>query len=258
MPELPELTVFATNLQKRLAGKTVARSEYHRAKRLNVTPDALHTALAGQTLEKVERDGKEMGLHFSGGHVVLVHLMLKGVFHIVPDPAHAKHHVLTLHFNEGDVLVAGDQMGWMTVNLNPEPSKVPDALAITLDYVKGQIARQPHTPVKGFLIDQEVMRGIGNAYADEILYEAKISPKTLVGRIPEHVVPVLVDKTISVLNDGVREILARYPDALGGEVRDFMKVHQPKVKTTATGFAILSEEVAGKKTYFTEEQIHHL
>lgn len=257
MPELPELTVFAANLQKRLAGKTVARTEYHRATRLNVTPDVLHDALAGQTLDKVERDGKEMALHFSGGKVVLVHLMLKGVFHILPDPSQAKHHVLTVHFDHGEALIAGDQMGWMTVNLNPTPSIVPDALDITEDYIKGQIARQPYIPAKGFLIDQDVMRGIGNAYADEILYAAKISPKTLMGRIPAEVVSVLVDTTKSVLRDGIQEILARYPDALGGEFRDFLKVHNPKVKITETGFAIQSEEVAGKKSYFTDEQTHY-
>ncbi len=254
MPELPELTVFAANLQKRLAGKIVARAEYHRAKRLNVTPDALNDALAGHAVERVERDGKEMGFHFSGGHSILIHLMLKGLFHLISDPTQVKHPVLTLHFTDGEALVAGDQMGWMTVNLDPEPSNVPDALNITTEYLNSQIARQPLTPAKGLLIDQDVLRGIGNAYADEILYAAKISPKTAVGRIPADIVPVLVDSTKSVLTNAVQEIFTRHPDALGGEFREFLKVHNPKAKHTETGFPILSEEVAGKKSYYTDEQ----
>ena len=79
MPELPDLEVFTANLHRRLAGKTVHRAEYHKAKRLNVTPDELHIALAGKTLDRVFREGKGTILRF-GDTRLGIHLMLKGEF----------------------------------------------------------------------------------------------------------------------------------------------------------------------------------
>jgi formamidopyrimidine-DNA glycosylase len=104
------------------------------------------------------------------------------------------------------------------------------------------------------LMDQKVLRGIGNAYADEILWHAKISPFSMSNKIPADKVEVLIKSIKSVLEDAEKEILKANPDIITGEVRDFLIVHQPRKKTTPQGKTIHQKEVSSRKTYYTDEQ----
>jgi len=124
---------------------------------------------------------------------------------------------------------------------------------ITLNYLSEKLGKTK-TPVKTVLMDQKVLRGIGNAYADEILWYAKISPFSASNKIPADKVEVLAKSIKSVLEDAEKEILKANPDIISGEVRDFLIVHQPRKKTTPQGKTILQKEVSSRKTYYTDEQ----
>jgi len=105
------------------------------------------------------------------------------------------------------------------------------------------------------LINQDNILGIGNAYADEILWETRLSPATKCGDIPDSIVSALYKNIIAVLETAVNKIKEIEPNIISGEIRSFMNVHNKDKKLSPTGYEILTDKVGGKITYFTEEQI---
>ena len=248
MPELPDLQAFSHNLQKILAGKTVKKIEVPNAKKLNVSVHELNEVLCGQKLEKVYREGKELHIKFSKGDVLGLHLMLHGKLFLFDTKNDNKYSIIELHFDDGSGLVLTDFQGIATPTLNPEKKDVPDAL----DADAERLAKTK-TNIKTALLDQKIMRGVGNAYADEILWHARISPFSISSKIPEAKLKDLVKAIKSVLEDAEQNILKSNPDIINGEVRDFMDIHNSKKKHSPTGAAIIINE-ASRKTYYTDEQ----
>jgi len=255
MPELPDLTVFSDNLASKLRGKIVQSVEYHKDKRLNVSREALQDSLVNTSLEAVQRSGKEIEFQFSNGSTLFIHLMLSGGFTVTQTPEVVKFKVLTISFKDGIVLVVNDSKGLVTVNLNPPPNTVPDALDVNGDYLRKKISGKSKLVIKAFLIDQSIIRGIGNAYADEILWLSRISPKSIVGKIPDAVIDVLLSSMQTALIEAIDEIRNVSPDITSGEVRDFLKIHNPDRQKSPTGRPIIKEQVASKTTYLTDEQV---
>jgi formamidopyrimidine-DNA glycosylase len=252
MPELPDLAVFAENLQARLQGRTVLSIECNTVN--NLTPAELQEAICNSSIAAVRRVGKEMAFIFSNRATLLVHLMLRGEFAIVTDPHIVDYRVVTLRF-EDEALVVSDPKGQVVLKLNPPTSSVPDALEVGSAYLRKKISERPRKQVKAFLIDQSLLRGIGNAYVDEILWQARISPKSIIGKIPDYTIDVLLTSIKSVLTDAIEQIKQRSPQAISGEVRDFLRVHNPRRSQSPTGYPIMTEKVASRITYFTEEQV---
>lgn len=131
-----------------------------------------------------------------------------------------------------------------------------DALAegLSAAFLQKKLKASKTALVKNFLMDQKKIKGIGNAYADEILWEAKISPFSKCGAIRETQVADLAKAIKSVLIDAEKHILKHHPDLITGEVRDFLKIHNHHKEKSPTGKPILVEEINGRKTYYTEEQ----
>ena len=254
MPELPDLQAFAGNLSTLFKGETLSKIKVTVSKKLNVPETELQSALEGETLTQVEGAGKELYLRFENGHVLALHMMLHGELKLFEHTNDHKFTIIELLFKNGKGLALTDFQKAATPALDPEDSKVPDALNVDISYLKDKLAAK-RTPIKTVLMDQKIIRGIGNAYADEILYDAAISPFSASNKIPELQVSILLKSISSVLKDAEERILKERPGIIGGEVRDFLKVHQPKKKTTDTGEPILQKPVGSRKTYYTDKQI---
>jgi len=254
MPELPDLEIFSNNLNKRLSGKIVTEVTAYKTKRFNVTLETLNHELKNTTLSEVKRVGKGIHFLFSSQQVLEVHLMLKGGFDIVRDEAGIKYKIFSLHFEDGESLVISDSESLVKLTLNPTLSSVPDALEVTLDYLKAQLKKKKSKKIKAFLIDQTIVRGIGNAYVDEILWESRIAPVSLCGKIPEETVNGLFNAIKAVLTNAIEEIKGHQPDLLKGEYRDFLKIHNRKNRLSPTGQAIHYAKIASKTTYYSDDQ----
>jgi len=253
MPELPDLQVFSLNLTKALKGKSLKKITVGNTRKLNVTEKELKHRLENEKLVKVERAGKELHFDFENGHVLGLHLMLHGQLTLAKDDRDEKNLIVSLLFDDEQTLSLSDFQGAATPTLDPKPNGVPDALDVTPDYLCQKFAKT-RTPVKTVLMDQKIIRGIGNAYADEILWNARISPFSPANKIPAEKVSVLTKSVKKVLEDAEKQILKEYPDIISGEYRDFMEVHNSRKKNTATGAAIKQELISSRKTYFTDEQ----
>lgn len=258
MPELPDLTVFAENLARTLTGKTVRQARYHDRGRTNVTGEELAHALAGLQVAGVERTGKQITFRFGGEVTLRVHLMLTGGFELTDTRGLARVDapVLSIAFSDGSALAVTDYKGWASVSLNPPAgAEVPDALEVTPEYLQKLCDRKPKALIKHLLIDQSLIGGIGNAYVDEILWEARIAPKSVAGKLPAEAIASLARAIPTVLADAVAELRKRHPGIVAGEYREFLKVHRPELKTSPTGSPILKENVQSKRTYYTSEQV---
>jgi formamidopyrimidine-DNA glycosylase len=255
MPELPDLQLFSVNLQKKLAGKKLTDIKVPVANKLNVTETTLQNALLGQPLREVKRVGKELHFEFENGQVLGLHLMLHGELHDVEGNDLPKFTILHMVFTNGKGIALLDFQKIATPTLNPAPSSAPDALSdeIDTDFFKKLLSNKEAT-IKSILLDQKIIRGIGNAYSDEILWDAGISPFSQANKIPEDKIEALVKSIRSVLLDAVKQLEQAHPDIISGEYREFLKIHGSKIKKSPTGAEVLMKKVGSRKTYYTSEQ----
>jgi formamidopyrimidine-DNA glycosylase len=255
MPELPDLQAFSVNLTKRIAGKTIKEIVVN-TKKLNVSAVALNKELKGAKLKQVVREGKELHLEFEEGKVLGLHLMLHGGLFVVPEEEVVKFSVFELVFSDSSKLVMADFQKQATPTFNPAPNDTPDALSPVIDFefLKNLLGSKKAI-VKNLLLDQHVIRGIGNAYADEIFWDAKISPFSISNAIPPEAVKQLAHSIAKVLKNAEKQILKENPDIISGEIRDFLKIHKPKQEKSPDGAEILVKKTGARKTYYTEEQV---
>jgi formamidopyrimidine-DNA glycosylase len=255
MPELPDLNVFARNLDKQLAGRKVEEIDVKNKSKLKASVSELKKAIEGSKLEKVYREGKELYYEFSNGNILGMHLMLHGNLYLLEDENDRKNTIVEMHFDKNKILVLTDYQGAANITLNPEGKDAPDALSEDVDYkfLKEKLSKKK-TTIKAFLLDQKNIRGIGNAYADEILWESKIHPESKCNKIPDERIKALAKDIKSVLKDAEKQILKIKPDIINGEERSFLKIHNSKKKESPGGAKIHNKMVNSRISYYTDEQ----
>lgn len=253
MAELPDLTVFAKILSRKFKGKVLDEIEIKVAKKLKISAAKLKKTLEGKKLTEVARDGKTLKFHF-GDEVLGLHLMLRGELQLlVNNEELPKFTVFAFHFSGKTGFAVTDILKQATPTLHPAKPTAPDALAITEKEFLALLAKRKKK-IKEVLMDQKALRGIGNSYADEILWEAKISPFSVASAIPEAQQKKLFSSMQKVLNVAIDFIAKENGDELKGELRDAMKVHGANIKKSPTGAEILSGKIAGRTAYYTKEQ----
>jgi len=183
--------------------------------------------------------------------------MLKGYFQVSEDdPTAVKFARIALEFDESAWLIVADPQGWATTELDPDDAEVPDALSkeLTFSIFDIAISNYGRKPIKSLLLDQGVLRGIGNAYADEILFAAKVAPASTCSAIPADARRTIYQSIRRVLEESTLELKKRHPDIVGGEFREFLKVHRKDLEVTHEGETIKKEKIASKSSYFTDSQ----
>ncbi len=258
MPELPDLHVFAQNLHHLVSGAAVASAVMHETRKNTLPVVTFAQAVDGARLLAVERAGKELLFSLGSGRRFCVHLMLHGKIALLPaaEVAAQRSKIMSLTFEDGRALLFTDFSAMCKVTLDPKIGPAPDAMSPDFDlaYLQKALARNARKTLKELLITQSVVRGIGNAYADEILYEANLSPEALCGRVPPDAAAELHRAVPLVMNDAIAQILRLSPERISGEERSFLRVHLPKSALTPRGEPIIVRDVAGKTTYFTAGQ----
>ena len=253
MPELPDLQVFSQNLQKKLAGKKLTKLVITEKSKLKVPVSKIKKSLENQKLKKVYREGKEIHFLFANNVVIGLHMMLRGRLQYFTNTNENKFTILEMHFSNGVGVALTDYQRNAHLTLNPVIKDSPDALSkeVNVQFLKKILGRK--AAVKNVLLDQAVIRGIGNAYADEILWKAGISPFSISEKIPSAQVKKLASAIKSELNAAMKKISKASPGIIGGEVRDFLKIHNSKKKESPRG-AKIKVKPGTRKTYYTDEQ----
>ena len=254
MPEIPDVEVFARNLKKLLAGKQVTKVKVINGKKLKDPAKELSQALEGQKIVDIFRSGKELRIQFSKDILLGIHLMLTGDLHFFEDGNERKSTIVELHFKDGTGLALTDRMKNANVKLNPVDKSGIDALELNYKKLK-EILNRKAAVIKNVLLDQDLIRGIGNGYSDEILWETRISPFSKANAIPDEKVKELAAAIKKVLKNAIKKISKHYPDKINGEVKEFLQIHTKKKTKSPTGKPIITAERGMLLTYYTKEQV---
>ncbi len=254
MPELPDLQVFSRNLDKKLSGQIVKAATLVNGAKIKTPAADFKKALVGQELLKVYREGKELRFEFKNGTMLGMHLMLHGNLYFFEKRNEQKFTIFELLFKNNTGLALTDYQRMAKPILNPGPSDAPDSLSTTVNFkfLKEKLGKK--TLIKTLLLDQHIIRGIGNAYADEILWTARISPLSVSNKIPDEKIKQLAKAIKSVLKNAEKKILKHSPEIITGEVRDFLDIHNSSKTSSPTGAPIKQEIINSRKTYYTDEQ----
>jgi formamidopyrimidine-DNA glycosylase len=255
MPEIPDIEVFSRNLKGLLAGKQVTKVKVVNGRKLKDKPGELSKALEGQKLLDVYRSGKELRMQFSKGVTLGIHLMLTGDLRLFEGKNEWKSTIVEIHFKGGSALALTDRMKNANVKLNPVDKDGIDALDKGLNFKKLKEIFDRKAAIKNVLLDQDLIRGIGNSYSDEILWRTRISPFSKASAIPDEKIKELATTIKKVLKEATEKIYKGHPGKINGEVKDYLQIHTKHKPESPTGNPILIAERGMLKTYYTKEQV---
>jgi formamidopyrimidine-DNA glycosylase len=262
MPELPEVETIRAQLSPRLEGRTLARVEILDP-RLTRPHDLFEVAeeLEGDRVLAVERRGKYLLLRLESGFALLVHLRMTGGFHWQP----VTHERAVLELDDGTRLVYRDvrRFGtWLVLEeaeLEPylATKNGPEPLGprFTARWLGAQLARRK-APLKAVLLDQRVVAGLGNIYADEALWRARVNPFRPANEITGEEVSRIVRAVRAALRTGVERqgsTLRDYaaPDGASGSMQEEFRVYgrdgEPCPRCRST---ISKTRVGGRGTWY--------
>lgn len=232
------MEALAAHLRERATGRRVDRVDVASISALK-TYDPTPAAAVGHTVVDARRHGKFLDIVFDGDLHLVVHFARAGWLHYRESLSETPLRpgkgpvALRVRLDDGsgfDLTEAGTQKK-LAVYLVTDPARVPgvarlgpDALAIDLP-VFAERLRSRRGQVKGALTDQEVLAGIGNAYSDEILHAARLSPFAITSRLTDEQVATLHQALRRVLADAVDRSVGQRAAELKSEKRSGLRVH---------------------------------
>jgi formamidopyrimidine-DNA glycosylase len=271
MPELPEVETIRRQLAPVLEGRRLERIEVRDPRWCEpAPPEAISDALDGRLIERLWRRGKYLVVSFEDDVHLAMHLRMTGNLLLVPaaadDPERPHLRVRfaldgggldrllfvdVRRFGTGDVLLGSDALAeYFASRLGVEPLS-PD---FTADALRA-LARGRKQPVKAFLLTQERVAGVGNIYADEALFRARIHPLRPVGTLKRSQVEALRDAVVATLEAGIDAKGAsiddyRHVDGAEGSFQDRFLVHTREGEPCPRcGTPIMKLRAAGRGTY---------
>lgn len=282
MPELPEVETVRRGLAELIIGKTVAGAVVYDSPKS--FPNAQHDIeqfLYGATITVVRRRAKVLLIDLSSAYTLVIHLKMTGQLVYRGDQVFGAGHPtdsligelpdrstrVMIEFSDTSRLYFNDQrkFGWVKLvatalvpaldfmqKVGPEPLESD----FTAEQFTARFTRRARTNIKAALLDQTVVAGVGNIYADESLWGAKISPKRLVGEVTTGEFVLLYEELRAVMNLAIEKggsTDKNYVDAEGkrGSYMDFARVFRREgQECPRCGATIEKIKWAGRGTHF--------
>lgn len=281
MPELPEVETVRRGLHELIIGRKVAKVSHDNPKSFPNASADVANFLIGATITDVRRRAKVLMIDLSTDYTLVIHLKMTGqlVFRgkdAVFGAGHPNDSLMgelpdrstrvTFEFADSSYLYFNDQrkFGWVKLlptlevpnidfmqKVGPEP--------LEADFTAGQFAerfkRRAKTGIKAALLDQTVVAGVGNIYADESLWGAKIHPQRLVGSVSQAEFKKLYTELRSVMNLAIEKggsTDKNYVNAEGkrGSYMDFARVFRREGQACPRcGTTIIKFKAAGRGTH---------
>lgn len=263
MPELPEVETVRRSLAPFLVGASI-RTVTIREPRLRQTLAAnFAQLLTGRTITQLGRRGKYLHLHLDDGNIWLVHLGMTGQL-LVEETATAPlpHDHVLITLRTGYRLRYNDprRFGLMRVGSAAEIETVtalgvePLGRMFTSRYLQERLRRTQRT-IKDVLMDQRVVAGIGNIYASELLFRARVQPSRVAATLPEAAIERIVEATKAVLREAIRHrgsSISDYRDGEGkrGGFQDRFRVYDRAGQPCSTCQQCIQRETRGGRSSF--------
>jgi formamidopyrimidine-DNA glycosylase len=267
VPELPEVETIRRNLAPHVEGRALERLEILDPRWSRpLAPRELADAVEGRRIERLGRRGKYLTWELEGEAYLLVHLRMTGTLLLDPhEPAHNRvwfelgQHRLAFtdprRFGTGELALGEDALeAFLGARLGVEPLED----GFTAEHLHA-LARTSRAPIKAFLLDQKRVAGVGNIYADEALFRARIHPLRPANRLTRAQCAALRDAIVESLMAGLEAKGAtiddfRDPYGVSGSFQDqfliHLREHEPCVNC---GNPVRKLRAAGRGTYVCEK-----
>lgn len=273
MPELPEVETIRRLLEPSLVGKVITDIKIFEHKQFH----GLSKKAIGTSIKKVERKGKVIYLELSNHLFLNFHLKMSGeiLFSKNKDHAHLKselprtntnklpnkHTRIIIEFSGKSAIFFNDlrKFGWIKLSDKPEVPSGPDVMSreFTLSYLK-KILKTANKPVKPFLLEQDKLSGIGNIYANDSLWEAKINPERKTKSLTEKEVGKLFKAIKKIITEAIKykgssaaDEMYVMPDGEKGQYQKHFKVyHLHGKKCSRDNTVIKTIRQGGRGTFY--------
>ncbi|MDD5505138.1 MAG: bifunctional DNA-formamidopyrimidine glycosylase/DNA-(apurinic or apyrimidinic site) lyase [Candidatus Omnitrophica bacterium] len=232
MPELPEVETIRRDLQKVILGKKITRVCVHNPMVIREpSPEVFKKSLAGKIIKNILRRGKLLILELSDGTALSIHLKMTGqlVF-----PGGSKSSRVAFYLSGGKILDFNDQRLFGDLRLVDDWKKIkfiqrlgPEPFDLTYGDFKDMLSKKK-TRIKPLLMDQSFISGIGNLYASEILFRAKINPWRPAQNLSAEEKKALYNETRKVLSNAIAHGGSSIDDyvRLSGKPGNYVKLHR--------------------------------
>jgi formamidopyrimidine-DNA glycosylase len=269
MPELPEVETIRRQLAPHLEGRTIVRAVIGDPRFTRPgAPAAVEAGLTGAGIQRLGRRGKYLIWSLAGDRHLLVHLRMTGALLYDPVGDPSPHGRSWLELDDGHRVVYVDPRRFGTAHLL-EGAAARDAYLdqrlgvepLTPEFTAAHLralTRGVRAPIKAFVLDQRRIAGVGNIYADEALYRARIHPLRPAGRLTAAQVGRLRDAIEDALRAGIEAKGAtiddfRHIDGATGSFQDLFLVHRREGEPCLTcGTVVRKLVVGGRGTYVCE------
>jgi len=263
MPELPEVETVRRTLKNFVIGKKIEKITVHYDKIVTGETEVFVNSLTGQTIQDIDRVGKYL-IFILEQDAFISHLRMEGKYHITDasKPLN-KHEHLTFHFSDGTELRYQDTRKFGRLELADRETYRQDLPLAKLgpepwDADFKEIYERIHKsslPIKTLLLDQRIITGIGNIYANEICFRMKMHPETPGKRISRKRVGEMIEASKNILEKAIDEggttIHSFDANGISGLFQVQLQVHMQK-NCSVCGKAITKEIIRGRGTYYCQ------
>ena len=281
MPELPEVETVKRGLQRLIVGRKIVSVNHDNPKSFPNAAADVKNFLVNADVSEVRRRAKVLLIDLSTNYTLVIHLKMTGQLVFVDDNSRFgaghpndslinnlpdKSTRVTFDFTDGSHLYFNDQrkFGWVRLLPTPEVPNIdfmkkvgPEPLEADFTAMEfiSRFKRRPRTSIKAAILDQTVIAGVGNIYADESLWGAKIHPKRLVESITDQEFKDLYTEVRAVMNLSIEKggsTNRNYVNAEGkkGSYMDFARVFRREgLPCPRCGTEIIKIKVAGRGTH---------
>ena len=213
MPELPEVETVRSVLESTVLNKKIQNVEVLRLNTIDGDASTFIETLKDKTIKNITRYGKFLFFHFDGDIVVISHLRMEGKYYLYnKDENNSKYARVIFHFSDNTKLIYDDSRCFGKMKLSNENNylkeKEIEKLGLepfdidNINYLKEKTAGIKG-PIKCTLLDQSIMTGLGNIYADEVLFMSKVNPFTPTHLINDDEWKALLDNSKKILNKAI-------------------------------------------------------
>lgn len=265
MPELPEMENYRIQLSRHILDLPMSDIIVHREKSINVEPDQFAKELSGRQVIFVERRGKHLLFHLDNGKRLLLHLMLGGLLYLgTKEDRPERSTQVEITFGPDLVLYfIGLRLGYLHLHSAKEAEELlshlgPELLDRRMNEERFiRLLSKRRGSLKSALVNQDVVAGIGNCYADEIAFAAELLPSVKLQNMSEEDFSRLYKATREVLLEateagGYLEMPLTKDDTLTGGSNDLCRVYDREGETCPRcGDIIVKTELNGRKVFYS-------
>lgn len=269
MPEIAEVETVRNTLKERILNKKISDVIIYYDKIIASDKGDFVSVLKGKRFKDIKRIGKWL-LFDVGSHYLLSHLRMEGKFFIKnSDEDIEKHEHVIIRFDDNTDLRYHDtrKFGRMHLVLKEELNSIeaiknqgiePNDENLTKEYLHSRFQNK-NIPIKNLLLDQSIISGLGNIYANEVLFEARINPLRKGKDISLDECQRLVDASNKIISEAIKQggtTIKSYTSSLGvtGRFQQFLKVHKREGEACLIcGSKITRIKLTGRSAYYCDK-----